>query len=265
VFFTRKFYGERLRELQQLGFAVPFQSQRLDTQPSQVIVEQCGSAIDNLLLDLGERGTLYMVWLSLAALRPGISVTDFRFIPPWLDVGFQSLQDFPDSHRGAAYVLPNNWEFPREDVLNLNFGKTGWRVPCTRAEGLLCAWSATPIPKEYKHGAQIPTTVGFFVKSGRQVADAAVLLWADRSGKGAATRAAAEKSRATTGDANPPAVVQPLDSVLFEGGERTDSREAHLLRAEGGRSRNPKGRSLDRTEYGTGVRGAADQNTTTAG
>jgi hypothetical protein len=112
------------------SWGLTFHSKPLEARPSEVIVEQHASATDSPLIDLGERGTLYMVWLSVAALRSGIFLSDFRFIPPWPDVGFQSLPPFADSRRGAAYVLPNDWEIPQEDVLDFNFGQTNWRLPC---------------------------------------------------------------------------------------------------------------------------------------
>ena len=196
--------------------------------------------------------------LSLAAQRPGLAVYDFRFVPPWRDNEFFTLPAFADSCRGEAYVLPNNWEFPREDILNCNFGKTGWRVPCTRVEGLLCVCSATPIPKEYPHGARIPVTVKFFGKSGRQLAETAVVLWADRWDQRAVRRPATEPSLAAQEHANLSAMVQPLDSDLFEGGKVTDSRAANLLPVKEPRSADRGRRSLDHTDQGRGARGAPD-------
>lgn len=99
--------------------------------------------------------TLFVVWVSLWAERPGVRVYDFRFEPPWPDRDFRVLPTFADSHFADQYALPGGLEFAREDVLNLNLGKSGWRLPSTRAEGVLCALSGTPIPKKYKHGASI--------------------------------------------------------------------------------------------------------------
>jgi hypothetical protein len=129
----RKLYANPLRHLEQLGFAAPFEYDLLGSQPSEAIVEPFSSPIDCLVFDLEDRGTLYLVWLSVAAERLGVCLYDFRFVPPWRDQEFQALP-LKDSCRGGAHVLPNNWDFPREDVLNLHFGKTGWRLPSTRVE-----------------------------------------------------------------------------------------------------------------------------------
>jgi Bifunctional DNA primase/polymerase, N-terminal len=71
-------------------------------------------------------------------------------------------------------------EFPREDILNFNFVKSGWRLPGNRVEGLLCAVSTTPIPDAFMHGATIPVTVRFFKKTGQQLEAVTAYLWADR-------------------------------------------------------------------------------------
>jgi hypothetical protein len=134
---------QRLRQLERLGFVMPFEYYLLGSQPSEVFVEQCGLGIESPVLDLSDGRTLYLVWLSLVAERPGACLYDYRFVPPWPDRGFQRLPSFADSHIGEVYVLPGKWEYPREDVLNLRFGKTGWRLPCTRVEGLLAALSDT--------------------------------------------------------------------------------------------------------------------------
>ena len=121
-----------------------------------------------------------MPWLSVAGGRPGALLHDFRFVPPWPDKAFQTLPT-TESCRGKAYVLPGSWEFPREDILNFRFGKTGWRLPLTPVEGWLCAYSATPIPPEYKHGAVIEVRIEFFGKSGCQLAQTISTLMVDRS------------------------------------------------------------------------------------
>jgi hypothetical protein len=90
------------------------------------------------------------------------------------------MPSFADSHVGVYYCLPGGLEYPREDVLNVNFLKAGWRLPSIRVEGVLCALSDTPIPKGYKHGALIPVTVRFFDRAGQQLAEAKVTFWADR-------------------------------------------------------------------------------------
>ncbi len=176
----RKLYAERLRQLGQLGYTMPCEYHLLNSRPSEAVVEQCGSPVECPVFDLQEQGTLFLVWLSLAAGRPGVCLYDFRFVPPWPDQKFQTLP-IKDCFRGGAYVLPNKWEFPREQVLNLRFGKTGWRLPCTPVEGLLCGLSATPIPPEYRYGAEIPVKVEFFGKSGRRLAETVSTLWVDRS------------------------------------------------------------------------------------
>lgn len=175
------------------------------------------------------------MWLSVAAERPGVYLYDFRFVPPWPDREFQALP-LKDSCRGAAYVLPNKWEFPREDVLNLHFGKTGWRLPCTRVEGLLCGMSATPIPLEYRHGAQIPVRVEFFGKSGRRLAETMATLWADRpiererSAQRAAERARV-KPAVSVDDGAQPSAAAPRRSSLYDGNEMSDSGAANRFRA----------------------------------
>ena len=231
----RKLYANRLRHLEQLGFAMPFEYDLLDSQPSEAIVEQCSSPFECPVFDLQDRGTLYLVWLSVVAERPGVCLYDFRFVPPWPDQEFQALP-LKDSCRGGAYVLPNKWEFPRADVLNLHFGKTGWRLPCTREEGLLCGMSATPIPSEYRHGAHIPVRVEFFGKSGRRLAETMATLWADRpiererTAQRAAERAKVKPS-VSVDDGAQPSAAAPRRSTLFDGNEMSDSGVANRLRA----------------------------------
>jgi hypothetical protein len=200
----RKACGERLRQLERLGLLLSFEHQLLSSQPSDVFVEQCGLGIESPVLDLSDGRTLYLVWLSLVAERPGTCLFDYRFVPPWPDRGFQSLPSFADSHIGEAYVLPGKWDYPREDVLNLRFGKTGWWLPSTSVEGVLCALSGTPIPKEFKHGASIPVGIKFYGRSGQERGATSVVLWADRWREPAVTRRTAK----------PPVAVDVADSVV---------------------------------------------------
>jgi hypothetical protein len=175
-----KLYENRLRQLAQLGFRPASVLELTNSQPSEALVEQCASPTECLALDLADQGTLFMLWLSVAGGRPGVRFHDFHFVPPWPDKEFQTLPT-TESCRGEAYVLPNGWEFPREDVLNFCFGKTGWRLPLTPVEGWLCAYSATPIPPEYKHGAVIEVRIEFFGKSGCQLAQTISTIMVDRS------------------------------------------------------------------------------------
>jgi len=170
----RKLYAKRLRQLARLGFAIPCEYYLLSSQPSEAFAKERSS-----VFDLQDRGTLYLVWLSIGADRPGACLYDFRFVPPWPDRGFQRLPII-DSCCGGTYVLPNKWEFPREDILNLHFKTTGWRLPRTPVEGLLCGLSATPIPLEYRDGAQIPVRIEFFGKSGQRLPDVMATLCVDR-------------------------------------------------------------------------------------
>jgi hypothetical protein len=218
---TQKIHRERLRQLEQLGFAMPFEYHLFGSQPSEVFVEQCGSGIESPVCYLSDSRTLYTVWLSLVAERPGVCLCDYRLVPPWPDRGFQRLPSFADSHIGEAYVLPGKWEYPREDVLNLRFGKTGWRLPCTRMEGVLAALSDTPIPEEYSHGSPIPVGVEFFSKSGRQVAETRVTLWTDRLTHHPRTLKHAEEGQtakplvAPAAAARPSAIARPRRYSLY--------------------------------------------------
>jgi hypothetical protein len=175
----RKLFAQRMHQLAQLGY-VPCEQQLLNNERSEAIVEQCAPPFDCPLFDLQEGGTLYLVWLSIVAERPGLCLYDFRFVPPWPDREFQILPT-TDGCRGPVYVLPNGWEFPLRDVLNLRFRATGWRLHCTRAEGLLCGLSTKPIPRNYRHGEEISVRVEFFSKSGRRLAETVSTLWVDRS------------------------------------------------------------------------------------
>jgi hypothetical protein len=134
-----------------------------------------------------------------------------------------------DSHVGEYYRLPNGLEYPREDVLNLNFLKTGWCLPCTRVEGVLCALSATPIPQEYRHAASITVGVKFFGRSGRQLAATSVVLWADRWHQRAVIRASTKPTVAGD-EADPGATGRPPRSSLFDQDERNALREAGCRR-----------------------------------
>lgn len=171
---------ERLRQLEQLGFSMPFEFSLLNSRPPEVEVEQCASEIECPVMDLPDGQTLFVVWVSLWAERPGVRLYDFRFEPPWRDHDFVTLPSFAASHFGESYCLPGGLEYPRGEVLNLNFLKAGWSLPSTRVEGVLCALSDTPIPEKYKHGVVIPVAVRFFGRAGQQLAEPTVTLWVDR-------------------------------------------------------------------------------------
>jgi hypothetical protein len=175
----KKLYVERLRQLAQLGYAIPYE-QQLNNHPSEVIVEQCAPPIDCLLFDLLDQGTIYIVWLSVTAKRPGVYLFDYRFVPPWPDQNFRTLPT-TEACRGEAYVLPNNWEFTGSDVLNMRFRASGWRLECRPVEGVLCGMSTSPVPKQYKRSAGIEVGVEFFGKSGRCLAQTVTTLCLDRS------------------------------------------------------------------------------------
>ncbi|HXY50947.1 MAG TPA: hypothetical protein VEI01_15940 [Terriglobales bacterium] len=260
----RKLYIERLSQLQRLGLTMPFEYSLLVTRASEIIVEQCGLGIESAILDLSDGRSLYLVWLSLAAETPGACIYDFRFVPPWPDPGFQRLPSFAESHIGEAYVLPDRWEFPRQDVLNLQFENKGWCLPCARVEGLLAAVSDTPIPEQYVHGSLIPVGVEFFGKSGRQLGGTMVTLWADRlTHHGRSLRQSTmgfpvEPSLNVADSAEAHNAAHRFHSRLIEGGELTDSRNANVLRAEGARDTDPGRHSPNPTGQGRVVRGAAE-------
>jgi len=163
-------YADRLHQLNRLGVDSPVEYWAVDNQASEIVVKQVGPDIENPIVDLRDGRTLYVVWLSLSSKRPGLHLYDFRFEPPWPDSKFEQLPRFTESCVGQAYILPNQLEYPRGDILNFRFGKSGWRLPYTRVEGVLCALSTTPIPDEFKHGASVPVGVKFFGKSGHQLA-----------------------------------------------------------------------------------------------
>ncbi len=171
---------ERLRQLERLGFSMPFEFSLLNNRPLEVEIDQCANEEECPVIDLPDNRTLFVVWVSLWAERPGVRLYDFRFDPPWRDRAFLRLPNFADSHIGDYYRLPDGLEYPRAEVLNLNFLKAGWRLPNTRVEGVLCALSATPIPQEYQHGASIPIGLKFFDRAGQQMAETTVSLWTDR-------------------------------------------------------------------------------------
>jgi hypothetical protein len=176
----RKFHESRLRELKQLGLALPIAIDRIDNRPSEILVEQAASYFICTITDLPDGRTEYFIWLSLVAARPGTRLHHFRIEPPWPDSNFEPLPSFEASHFGEYYVLPGGLDCPREDVLNFHFGKNGWRLPSTRIEGVLCGISRTPIPEAFHHGALIPVGVRFFDRDGQPLAGATVHLWADR-------------------------------------------------------------------------------------
>jgi hypothetical protein len=181
----RRLYADRLCQLNELGLPNPFEYGSVDNltyveQAGKIKVEQVGPDIENPIVDLRDGRTLYVVWLSLSAERPGLHLYDFRFELPWPDSKFEQLPRSTESCVGQAYILPDQLDYPREDILNFRFGKTGWRLPYSRVEGVLCALSDTPIPAEFKHGVSIPVRVKFFGESGEQLAEASVVLWADR-------------------------------------------------------------------------------------
>ena len=192
----RNLYLQRLRQLERLGLAMPFEYHLLNSRPCEIEVEQCAIELDCPVIDLPDEQTLFVVWVSLWAQRPDVRLYDFRFEPPWPDRNFQMLPNFAESCVGEAYVLPNQLSYPRADILNFRFGKTGWRLPSTRVEGVLCALSGTPIPREYQHGASIPVEVKFFGKSGQQLASTSVVLWADRWDERTVTRSTAKPAAA---------------------------------------------------------------------
>src|SRR6202008_1565307 len=128
-FRDRKAWGERLRQLERLGLLLSFEQQLFGHQPSEIEVEQCANEQDCPVIDLPDNQTLFVVWVSLWAERPGVQLSDFRFEPPWRDHGFVGLPNSADSHVGVYYCLPGGLESPREDVLNVNFLNAGWRLP----------------------------------------------------------------------------------------------------------------------------------------
>lgn len=137
-------------------------------------------AVGSPAVSLPEEKTLFVVWLSLVAAIPSACLYFFRFAPPWPDSGFQLLPSFAESHIGPCYRLPDGSEYPRSDVLNFRFGKTGFRLSNTPAEGVLCGLSATPIPKCYAHGAYVPVVIEFFGRSGSLLAEVEAALSVDR-------------------------------------------------------------------------------------
>ena len=212
----KRMYADRLRQLNRLAVDSPVEYWAVANQASEIVVEQVGPDIENPIVDLRDGRTLYVVWLSLAAERPGLRLYDFRFEPPWPDSHFEQLPGFTESCVSQIYILPNELDYPREDILNFRFGKTGWRLPYSRVVGVLCAVSATPIPREFKHGASIPVGLKFFGRSGQQLAAANVVLWADRWREPAGTRPAATPF-AVMDVAEPSDAELSPDSSLYKG------------------------------------------------
>src|SRR5215469_1666484 len=103
-----KHYENRLHQLAQLGYATPLDRESLHCQPSEALLEQIAAPIECPLRDLGDQGTLYTVWLSVVAERPGVCLYDFRFLPPWPDRGFQTLTS-TDNCPPNTYILPDGW------------------------------------------------------------------------------------------------------------------------------------------------------------
>lgn len=188
---------------------------------SRLPYEQCGPDIENPIVDLRDGRTLYVVWLSFVAQIPGVYLYDYLFEPPWPDSNFEQLPEFTESCVGQAYILPNQLDYAREDILNFRFGRTGWRLPCTRIEGVLCALSATSIPQEFKHGASIPVGLKFFGRSGQQLAAASVVLWADRWREPAVARPST-KPPVAMHKLGPSIAAGPSRSGLYEQGEGND-------------------------------------------
>jgi hypothetical protein len=210
----KRIYADRLRQLERLGLSAPFEFSPPKNTPSIVTVDQLGCDFDSPIVDLRDGRTLYVVWVSVVAERPGVYVYDYRFEPPWPDRTFEMLPSFTESSVGQAYVLPNRLEYPREEILNFRIGKTGWRLPYTRVEGVLCAVSATPIPDEFKHGASIPVGLKFFGKSGQQLAAASLVQWADRFRELAVTGPAARPPVAAD-KADPSVAARPRLCTLY--------------------------------------------------
>jgi len=177
-----RFLADRLHHLTRLGLQLPPEYRELKTSVPAIAVEQSAIALESQIMDLPDGRTLYVISLSLIADVPGTRLDYFRIEPPWPDSNFETLPRFEDSHVGEYYKLPGGLEFLREDILNFNFVKSGWRLPGNRVEGLLCAVSTTPIPDEFKHGAAIPVRVLFFNHTGQQLASTTAQLWADRPG-----------------------------------------------------------------------------------
>jgi hypothetical protein len=221
----RKVYADRLRQLSQLGLPTPLECGSVDNQTSDIAIEQVALDIECPIIDLRDGRTLYVVWLALVAERPGVLLYDYRFEPPWPDRNFETLPTFTESRIGEAYVLPNDLAYPRADVLNFRFGKTGWRLPCTRVEGVLCALSATPIPEEYRHGASIRVGLKFFGRSGQRLASTSVVLWADRWVEPAVTRSTA-KPAVEVDEADFVVDARPGRSSLYEPSGWNDPRVA---------------------------------------
>jgi hypothetical protein len=175
-----RFLRDRLAQLNRLGLVMPPEHHELRPTVSAISVEQAANEYECPIMDLPDGRTLYVIWLSLVAAAPGTRLDSYRVEPPWPDPNFESLPSFKGSHIGEYYKLPGGLEYPRQDILNFNFVKPGWRLPGNRVEGVLCAISGTAIPDEFKHGASIPVTVRFFNRTGQQLAATTANLWADR-------------------------------------------------------------------------------------
>jgi hypothetical protein len=184
---------KRLRQLARLGVELSEELGLEDNQTNEIVAEQAAGPDVCPISELADGRTQFVVWLSLAAEKPGVRLYDFRMEPPWPDNDFRQLPKFEDSYIDEHYVLPSGLDYPREDVLNLRFLQRAWQVPCARVEGVLCALSGTPIPKEYRHGANIDVEVKFFGRSGQQLGATTVVLCADLWHTRAATRRTTQK------------------------------------------------------------------------
>ena len=121
--------ADRLHQLTHLGLLMPPEFRELNPAVRAIAVEQTAHDIECPIMDLPDGRTLYVIWLSLFAAVPGTRLDYYRIEPPWPDSNFESLPSFKESRVGEYYRLPGGLDFPREDILNFNFVKAGWRLP----------------------------------------------------------------------------------------------------------------------------------------
>ena len=186
---TRKtrFLADRLRHLTRLGLLMPPEYRELEAFVPAIALEQAANPVECPIMDLPDGRTLYLIWLSLVATVPGTRLDFFRIEPPWPDSNFEALPRFEGSHVGDYYKLPGGLDFPREDILNFNFVKSGWRLPGNRVEGLRVRSARRQFQKNSNTEPRSRLGCFFLTGTGQQFAATTVQFWAEPTQSSSAT------------------------------------------------------------------------------
>jgi hypothetical protein len=148
----------------------------------ELLMEQQGELAGNCIVESDSHFICYILDVRVVSrLSGGPRILEPRLLLPWIDDRFEWLPDPAEKHpSGPLYAFPGKspLEYPREIVLNHRIGR-----PLSRGavrQGLLLGLGWAPIPKAFRHGAEIDVTLSFIDQWSREHSQTFV-LWLDRS------------------------------------------------------------------------------------